>query len=181
MFMFEDSLLPQEENINQELAELELIREAELMRTYYDFLQGNKLQSNINFTFVLVSIHSFDRLVQQYGEDVIKSALMIVNEYLVKARRDSDLIFRIPTRQIWILLLTQSTNEEAEYFLRRVFQNVPSISDDSNQEIKLRLSGSVLEVNYSKMDFEGAFEKGSKALGEALKMEPSEIRVITSN
>lgn len=165
----------------QDLIDLELLREAEQVRKYYHFLQSSYKQSNVPFTFILVSIHSFDELVQRYGVDVMKDGLIEMHKYLAQEKGSSNLIFRLPTKHIWVLLIPKSTLQEAVLFLKKLFRNTPSISHGQNANVCLHLSGSIIETVNAEMNMENIFETGKTLLEEALQKGPSQMKVMKYN
>ncbi|MBD3108030.1 hypothetical protein IEO70_06590 [Bacillus sp. AGMB 02131] len=179
--MFEKSRLLPRDDWEQDLIDLELLREAEQLRKYYHFMQISYKQSNVPFTFILVSIHAFDELVHRYGVDVMKDGLMEMHKYLVQEKGSSNLIFRLPTKHIWVLLVPKSTIQEAVLFLENLFQNTPLISDGQNANICLYLSGCIIETVSAEMDMEKIFEVGKTHLEEALQKGPSQMKVMKYN
>ena len=164
--------------LDQALIDLELMREAEILREYYHFIQGNCLQSNVPFTLILVSIHSFDHLVQQHGIEVMKEALMEIHKYLAQEKGSADIIFRLPTQHIWVLLITKSSIRETVEFLEKLVRNAPSILDEANSKICLMLSGCIVEANLEKLDIERILEFGKRQLEEALKSGPFAVKIV---
>lgn len=175
--MFENRLNSPEVDLNQVLNDLELMREAEILREYYHFIQGDHIQAEVPFALILVSIHSFDHLVQQHGVDVMKEALMEINKYLAQEKGSSDIIFRMPTQQIWALLVTKSSKEAAK-FLEKLIRNAPSITGEGDLIISLKLSGCIVEASPERVDIERMLETGKIQLEEALNSEPFTVKVV---
>lgn len=175
--MFENCINSLELDLNQVLIDLELLREAEILREYYDFLQGNHIQSNVPFTLILVSIHSFDHLVQQHGVDVMKEALMEIHKYLAQEKGSLDNIFRLPIQHTWVLLIKQSSIKETVKFLEKLVRDAPSIEREGISTICLKLSGCIIEASSKKLDMQRMLEVGKSQLEEALKSGPFAVKV----
>jgi len=175
--VFENCINSLELDLNQVLIDLELLREAEILREYYDFLQGNHIQSNVPFTLILVSIHSFDHLVQQHGVDVMKEALMEIHKYLAQEKGSLDNIFRLPIQHTWVLLIKQSSIKETVKFLEKLVRDAPSIEREGISTIYLKLSGCIIEASSKKLDMQRMLEVGKSQLEEALKSGPFAVKV----
>lgn len=149
-----------------------------LLRHYFNFLIATMTRSKASFTLVFVAIHSFESMAKRFGLDVSKQVLEQTNAFLLEQTRNSDLIFTIPNQNEWVFLLPQSTQRDAKYFLKRIFTSVPCLLVDTEEELTLELSASVIGISHSKVNFEEVLGTGKEALGEALRKGPFEIQMV---
>lgn len=154
------------------------IQDEALLHRYFALQSSNISCSKAAFTLVFISIHSFHKLFQQYGMDIARQALQQINEFLLEQTKNSDLIFQLSPKNKWVFTLPHSGQEEAKYFLERIFRHIPYISAYGEQELSIALSASIVEIANSKSNYEEVLGAGEIALQQALEKGPFAIQMV---
>lgn len=150
------------------------LNDIEILQHYFEFFVANIIRSKTSFSLVFVSSNT----INEYGINCSIQALQEANLFLLQQTRSSDRLFQLPTENEWVFLLPQSTTEDAKYFLKRIFQNVPDVLIDSGEEMQLHLSASIVEISQSKISFEEALNAGKESLYQALKNGPFTMQIV---
>lgn len=145
-----------------------------LLQRFYDVQAANVVRSKTSFTLVFVAIHAFNEWMERYGDVMASQAFEQINWYLSQQIRNTDLLFQLPEQKGWVVLMLNSKQTEASYFLKRIFQSIPSLTTD----IPIGLSASIVEIANSTARYEEVLCAGEEALQLANEKGNQEIHIV---
>ncbi|OKL37860.1 response regulator [Domibacillus mangrovi] len=150
----------------------------DLLHWIYDLQAANVARSKTSFALVFVAIHAFNELLEQYGEDSANQACQQISEYLNNQIRNTDKIFQLSQKNKWAILMLHSGQEEAKYFLKRIFQSIPYIDFEQGMGMQMGLSASIVEIANSTTSYAEALSAGEEALQLANVKGDKEIYIV---
>ncbi|MFK2826880.1 response regulator [Bacillus sp. B190/17] len=163
------------ENISVE--KLEIIN-GQLFKILFDLQSANIKRSKIRFSLVFIGLHPMSGL----GEDTDESAESIahskMSDFLSLKVRNTDFVFQHKSCKYCIVLLPFSGEEEAKYFLERIFQEGTVFFQKHGAFQEVYLSASIVEIANSQAVFEEVLQQGEQALQAAMLQEPSQYQVV---
>ncbi|GIN84727.1 hypothetical protein J6TS2_11130 [Heyndrickxia sporothermodurans] len=151
-----------------------------LLKSFFNLQVANVKRTKASFSLVFISVHPMSEI---YTKSVVNNedyTLEIVSAYLKKQVRNSDIVFQLSNPKNWVILLSNSGEEEAKYFLKRIFEEIPIISTSQEEKLQVYLSASIIEVANSKTKYEDVLSDGEESLNQAIEMGPLQMKIIDS-
>lgn len=151
-----------------------------LLKSFLNLQVANVKRTKASFSLVFISVHPMSEI---YTKSVVNNedyTLEIVSAYLKKQVRNSDIVFQLSNPKNWVILLSNSGEEEAKYFLKRIFEEIPIISTSQEEKLQVYLSASIIEVANSKTKYEDVLSDGEESLNQAIEMGPLQMKIIDS-
>lgn len=149
-----------------------------LLKPFFNLQTANIIRSKSPFTLIFISLHPFSKTNADYGDNIENIAIQIVNEFLQKEIRKSDILFKKENEHKWVILFPHSGEKEAHYFLKRIFSEPLTVSIHPNDRFTIYLSASIVEIANSKAEYEEVLKKGEAALEDAIGQGTSTIRFV---
>ncbi|MFD1928762.1 response regulator transcription factor [Sporosarcina siberiensis] len=151
------------------------------LKRFFDIRVAMNVRFKSSFSLVFISIVPGNNHSEQ-NEGELKSGESVtekLNAYLNEQVRNSDLVFQTEKESEWIMLLTNSGEEETRYFLKRLIRGLALINNVEGQESFYDYNASIVEVASTKADFVKVLLEGQRSLRNALQLEPSSIHTVS--
>ncbi|MGE6258264.1 response regulator [Heyndrickxia sporothermodurans] len=151
-----------------------------LLKSFFNLQVANVKRTKASFSLVFISVHPMSEI---YTKSVVNNedyTLEIVSAYLKKQVRNSDIVFQLSNTKNWVILLSNSGEEEAKYFLKRIFEEIPIISTSKEEKLQVYLTASIIEVANSKTKYEDVLSDGEESLNQAIEMGPLQMKILDS-
>lgn len=154
------------------------IYDMSFLQRFYDVQAANVVRSKTSFTLVFVAIHAVNEWFERYGDNLASQAFWQINEFLSQQIRNTDLIFHLPKKNGWVILMLNTGQEEATYFLKRIFQSIPPLASEQETDLPMGLSASIVEIANSTISYEEVLCAGEEALQLANVKGNKEIQIV---
>ncbi len=156
-----------------ELYHNDLLNEKELER-FFTILKANVVRARTPITAVFLTI--YDRSVFRSEEEgQIETE---ISSFLQSQVRQTDMVSKLSEPYKWCILLSQSGEEEARAFVRRLYFAVEERAIPLFHRVEVSFTISVAEIGNSNVTFAQLLEHGKQALSNALAHQAWHIETI---
>lgn len=141
-----------------------------MLKTFYQLQLANNSRFKTSFSLVLVALHLPNEVDNEieYTAASLHDLYTEISSFLQLQVRNSDIIFQVENENKWVILLTHSGQEEAKYFLKRVFGNF----QEQYTEV---LTAAVTEIGNNYTLYEEAIQESETCLLKIEGKEPFNI------
>ncbi|WP_368505012.1 response regulator [Alkalihalophilus sp. As8PL] len=125
------------------------------------------------FTMVFLKVSNVNEIKQEHTAFIAEQVLIQMADFLLAQLRDTDMLFKVSNDDTFALILPFTGEKEANYFLKRVYNNVYPVPCFMNQrpiEVDAYLTGSVVEIRDSKAQLKEVVTSGTSGLIQAIEL-----------
>lgn len=127
---------------------------------FFDILTANVVRARITIAVMLITIVNPRAISDKDAGRVDEEA----TSFLQSSIRQTDLLFRLPGTFEWCLILSQSGEDEAAAFFRRLMAKAKHRDHDLFRSGNIQLSASIAEIGNNRVVFEELLERCGRAL-----------------
>ncbi|NGP45354.1 hypothetical protein G4V62_10460 [Bacillaceae bacterium SIJ1] len=151
-----------------------------LLNTIFKLQLANNVRSKATFSFVFLAIHPSSKIYEQVELNAIteQDIAKQFSGFLVEQMRESDLVFDFPEENQWLVLLTNSGEKEASFFLKRIVQQLDTLGINEDSDPLYGLATGVAEIASHQYELDEILTGGESALKNSMMLEPCQTEYI---
>ncbi|GIN61465.1 hypothetical protein J27TS8_14580 [Robertmurraya siralis] len=157
-----------------EFTQEEFLLNKKQMKVFFNVLKAGVVRSRIPITGVFLTVCRD----KDFTAEDVEQLETELSQFLLKNIRQTDLVSKLNRELTWFLILSESGEEEAEAFLKRIYSLLQT--KEHFQMNSLGMTASIAEVNNQDVSFEELLQQGQERLEESVKNRPWGIERITS-
>lgn len=128
------------------------------VKKYFEIMLESAIRSHMTITTIFLKcVHSTSSEVNQSNVNTQ------ITDFLTENIRKTDLLFQLEDGEHWGIIFLQSSDVEANAFLKRIFQ---LLKKDTTLESRVALKASITEIRNNQINFEILVEKNKALLAD---------------